>query len=82
MTRPRTYRGRVVADEKSIAYHQRRIGEVQGHIETYLALLDMRVTAARFAGVSWYKIGDAIGISRQAATERFERLPELNGSEP
>ena len=50
---------------------------MQERIETYQSLLDMRVTAARLAHVSWYKIADALGVSRQAATQRFERLPEL-----
>jgi hypothetical protein len=53
------------------------MAEVQERIETYQTLLDMRVTAARLAHVSWRSIGAAIGITRQAATERFERLPEI-----
>lgn len=77
MSLPRPRYGRVIATAKVNEYHKRRIGEVQERLETYQSLLDMRVVAARLAHVSWYKIGDAIGISRQAATQRFERLPEL-----
>jgi DNA-binding Lrp family transcriptional regulator len=36
--------------------------------------LNMAVARARGAGVSWERIGEAVGISRQAATERFGKL--------
>jgi hypothetical protein len=32
------------------------------------------VAAARAAGVSWRGIGDALGVSRQAAQERFREV--------
>jgi hypothetical protein len=41
------------------------------------ALLEVRVIAARQAGMSWIVVGKGIGISRQSAQERFEKLPEL-----
>lgn len=36
--------------------------------------LNMAVVRARGGGVSWERIGEAIGISRQSATERFAKL--------
>ncbi|MEU4832437.1 hypothetical protein [Streptosporangium sp. NPDC023615] len=35
------------------------------------ALLDQAVTGAREAGASWAQVGEAMGISRQSAHERF-----------
>ncbi|MEV4216630.1 hypothetical protein [Nonomuraea sp. NPDC049725] len=35
------------------------------------ALLDRAVAAARAGGASWSQVGDAMGISKQAAHERF-----------
>ncbi|MEW9556019.1 hypothetical protein [Nonomuraea sp. NPDC050783] len=35
------------------------------------ALLDRAVSAARASGASWTEIGDAMGITKQAAHERF-----------
>ena len=31
------------------------------------------VTEARRKGVSWYDIGPALGVTRQAATEKYKR---------
>ncbi|WP_217707801.1 hypothetical protein [Nonomuraea rhodomycinica] len=41
------------------------------------ALLDRAVAAAREGGASWSEIGDAMGISKQAAHERFRAHTEL-----
>lgn len=37
--------------------------------------LDLAVDTARDHGMSWQKIGDLLGISRQAAWERFGKVP-------
>ncbi|WP_406673160.1 hypothetical protein WBK31_23825 [Nonomuraea sp. N2-4H] len=37
-------------------------------------LLDQAVTAARAGGASWAEVGEAMGISKQAAHERFRAL--------
>jgi len=39
--------------------------------------LDNLVIDARKAGVGWLTIAEGIGITRQAAMERFLRLPEI-----
>lgn len=39
--------------------------------ETYDHLVIESVQAARDAGYSWGRIGDALGVSRQAARERY-----------
>lgn len=41
--------------------------------------VDLAVIRARQDGVGWQKIADAIKISRQAAMERFGKLPQLSG---
>lgn len=56
----------------------RRIGLAQTGIELAEAELRDAVKAARTAGQSWAAIGRTLGISRQAAHERFGR----NGQEP
>lgn len=38
--------------------------------------LDHAVTAARAAGVSWQRIGDAVGTSRQAAHQRWHKVEQ------
>ena len=40
-------------------------------IETARGVLDVQVAILRLRGVSWASIGSALGISRQAAWERF-----------
>ncbi|MBG6185572.1 hypothetical protein IWX65_003553 [Arthrobacter sp. CAN_A214] len=41
-------------------------------------LLQAAVTSARLAGASWDRIGQRMGISRQAAQQRFGRTPADN----
>lgn len=41
------------------------------------ALLDQAVAAARAEGQSWTDIGDALGISKQAAHERFRERTDF-----
>lgn len=42
------------------------------HVESWQrTLLDQAVAGAREAGASWAEVGDAMGISKQAAHERF-----------
>lgn len=40
------------------------------------------VQAANDGGVSWQTIGDALGLRRGAAYQRFRRDPRLGGSDP
>jgi hypothetical protein len=70
----------VLTDEQ--AYHERMIRDANEKVLAATALLEVRVIAAREADMSWSLIGRAIGIARQSATERFERLPELVPAEP
>lgn len=41
--------------------------------------LDEAVVTAREAGATWAQIGDAVGISRQSAHERWGHLPRSGG---
>jgi DNA-binding Lrp family transcriptional regulator len=41
--------------------------------------LDMAVVRARGGDVSWERIGEAVGISRQSAQERFGKLVDDAG---
>lgn len=59
------------------AHMERLIRDAAEKVIAANALLEVRVIAARGAGASWYLIGRAVGISRQAAQERFEKIPEL-----
>lgn len=40
-------------------------------------LLGQRVMQARDAGMSWTKVGELLGITRQAATKRYSRVGQL-----
>lgn len=43
----------------------------QHRVDGARAALQQRVTEARFAGVPWSVIGGALGMTRQAAQQRF-----------
>lgn len=49
----------------------RAISEVADRIDHDQALLTERVAVARAHGRSWTQIADALGVSRQAARQRF-----------
>lgn len=53
------------------ATHIRRIIAAAKAVETADAELDAAVAAARAAGDTWDAIGVALGVSRQAAFQRF-----------
>lgn len=40
-------------------------------------LLAQRVMQARNAGMSWTKVGELLGITRQAATKRYAKVGQL-----
>jgi len=64
---------------RMIAAYGRRVGEGDTVDLTMLAqlqgpldrALQLAVTAQRATGTSWSQIGDALGISKQAAAKRF-----------
>jgi hypothetical protein len=58
-------------------HHEDLIRDASNKVMAAEALLEVRVIAARKVGVTWTTIGRACGIARQSATERFEKLPEL-----
>jgi len=63
--------------DKESAWHEDRIREANNQLIDAIGLLEIRVIAARKVGVTWTTIGRACNIARQSATERFEKLPEL-----
>jgi hypothetical protein len=74
-------------EEFSDANELARIGEAHLRAQTLSdlgdQLLDHYVGKAKRAGASWSEIGDAIGVSKQAAQQRhvpaaFERFTDLN----
>lgn len=40
-------------------------------------LLEQRVVQARNAGMTWTKVGELLGITRQAATKRYAKVGQL-----
>jgi hypothetical protein len=66
----------VLTDEQ--AHHTRRLKEANEKVIASIAILELRVIAARQSGVmSWAQIGNALDVARQSAQERFQKLPEL-----
>lgn len=62
--------------DAQLAAHTKAIRSAE---KAYLAVEgDFRetVAAARDAGLSWAQIGEALGVSRQAVWERFEKRAE------
>lgn len=49
------------------------IGDAAAMIAGAEALTAARIDRARMAGHSWQEIGDALGVSRQAAQQRYGR---------
>jgi hypothetical protein len=58
------------------------IGLTQRSSEEIAQLLQFAVTSARLAGLSWERIGQRLGMSRQAAQQRFGRLLENADAQP
>jgi biotin operon repressor len=56
-----------LADDKLLDNLERS----QAAFEASRAVLQQQIDALRSRDVSWQKIGDALGVSRQAAWERF-----------
>jgi hypothetical protein len=54
-----------------------RIEEAQGILPKAEAFLALRVHQAREQKVTWSAIGDVLGMSKQAAQERFGRVEAL-----
>jgi hypothetical protein len=50
------------------------LGQVSGQIQGLDIDRDEKIIAARAAGASWTEIGEALGISKQSAWERYRRL--------
>lgn len=51
-------------------------------VEENQAVIEMGVGAARKAGVTWPQIGSALGVTAQAAQQRYGSRPPLSGAEP
>jgi hypothetical protein len=65
----------VLEDEK--AEWTAKIAEANQAATTTKAVMENVVIDARRAGMTWVAIAAALGVSRQAATERFNRFPEI-----
>ncbi|WP_219817389.1 hypothetical protein [Arthrobacter sp. N199823] len=50
--------------------------------EEIAQLMQSAVSSARLAGLSWERIGQRLGMSRQAAQQRFGRIPESADGHP
>jgi hypothetical protein len=48
-----------------------QVRQAAGQVLDYQAALQNRVAEASDAGCTWQQIGDALGVSRQAAQQRF-----------
>lgn len=60
----------------------RRIGLALREVDTAEAELREAVAAARSAGYTWAQIGMVLGVSRQAAHERFAEHTPQSSSRP
>lgn len=72
MAEMRDHRRRVedqLTEQTKQAVHS--VAECAAAVGSAGAQLDRAVQLARYAGASWTAIGEAVGISRQAATERW-----------
>lgn len=58
----------------------RAVAEAQDAVAAALRHLETTVVAARVGGRSWGAIGLALGMSRQAAQERFNKAPKVAGA--
>jgi len=50
------------------------LGEVSGQLQELDVDRDAKIRAAYEAGASWKRIGEALGISKQSAWERYRKL--------
>lgn len=58
------------------------IGLTYRSSEEIAHLLQSAVTSARLAGLSWERIGQRLGMTRQAAQQRFGRIVESGHTQP
>jgi len=56
------------------------IGLIQGTIDWLTQEQEAAVRSARLDGTSWNEIGDELGVSRQAASQRFGAFERLEGT--
>lgn len=61
-------------DDKQLLDHLPEVAAVAGQVET---ALQTWVSLSRERGISWARIGTALGMTRQSAWERF-RKPALD----
>lgn len=59
-----------LAEETDVAKRIRQLTEAQANIEA-ATIAEIRVW--REAGATWQQVGDALGVTRQAAQQRFRR---------
>lgn len=80
-------RGRPSIEEAVRALVTSEAGSVGSHLERVIAALEVAAAAERLArievmaardmdGASWNEVGKALGVSRQAAHERFRTGPD------
>ena len=55
------------------------LGLAQGAIDWLTDELTRYVRSARLSGVSWQQVGDELGVTRQAASQRFGGFERLEG---
>jgi len=58
-----------------------RIAAVRALGDQTTAMLSAAVVAARQSGVTWQQVGEVLGVSRQAAFQRFGRPEPVSGHE-
>lgn len=63
--------------ERESQEHEALIRAANDKVLAAKALLEVRVIAARKAGVNWTTIARACRIRPHSATEKFKKLPEL-----
>lgn len=87
---------RVALSQMITAVDTNLAGRLESEPDSYLDLIDLThrsseeiaqllqsaVSSARLAGLSWERIGQRLGMSRQAAQQRFRGIPESADAHP
>jgi len=65
-----------MSETKPVAELLTALGQVSGHIQELDTDRDAKIRAARAAGATWAQIGEALGIRKQTAWERYRKLEQ------
>jgi hypothetical protein len=73
--------GVLLPSKRELEHHKRQLQDASDKVLKANALVEVRVIAARRAGLGWRPIAEGLGMAWQSASQRFGKLPEIKEME-